>query len=363
MADDRYDGTPVTGDRAVSLLDIGLSSGLAANSILELDVTVNTEATTGIVFDYYGPEDFKYAGLSADSDTLIIGHYKSGQWVVDASTNVAVKDRSDYDFALSLKGTTVSVSLKAAGAKNWQAMVGHVFSAVSVDGAFGLLAKEGMASFDTVTIRTDDPAFQTDDLMASGAPETGAGADSILTRNGLAPIMDEAIDRWEVALEGNDDLAGALHEVNFQILDFDGLTLGRAIGNTVYIDADAAGYGWFVDDTPADDVEFGLPGGNGEFLADSLSDAFGQMDLLTVVMHEMGHVLGYEDLMSEADAGDLMYEMLTSGTRRTETRLAVTSESVDDATAGWLGLGILKNGRSTFSDWHSEWLQRHRLLP
>ena len=34
------------------------------------------------------------------------------------------------------------------------------------------------------------------------------------------------------------------------------MLLGETVGNTILIDRDAAGYGWFVDPTPADDVEF-----------------------------------------------------------------------------------------------------------
>ena len=32
--------------------------------------------------------------------------------------------------------------------------------------------------------------------------------------------------------------------------------LGEAVGKTIFIDRDAAGYGWFVDPTPAADEEF-----------------------------------------------------------------------------------------------------------
>ncbi|MBC2714899.1 MAG: calcium-binding protein [Desulfobacteraceae bacterium] len=159
MADGSYNGIPVGGDLAVSLVDLGLRSGLAANSILDLAATVNTDATTGIVFDYYDSDDFKYAGLSADGDTVIIGHYRSGKWVVEASIDVEIEVGNDYEIALSLKGTTVDLSLKSVGAANWQANVGHVFNAVTVDGAFGLLAKEGAAIFNTLTVKTDDPDF------------------------------------------------------------------------------------------------------------------------------------------------------------------------------------------------------------
>ena len=43
------------------------------------------------------------------------------------------------------------------------------------------------------------------------------------------------------------------------------------------------------------------------------------MDLLTVVMHEMGHVLGLDDTHGSGNVNDLMYESLGSGIRRLPT--------------------------------------------
>jgi hypothetical protein len=43
-------------------------------------------------------------------------------------------------------------------------------------------------------------------------------------------------------------------------------------------------------------------------------DADGRMDLLTVVMHELGHVIGFDDV--DADDADLMSETLDAGTRQ-----------------------------------------------
>jgi hypothetical protein len=46
------------------------------------------------------------------------------------------------------------------------------------------------------------------------------------------------------------------------------------------------------------------------------SPADGRMDLLTVVMHELGHVLGLEDLEQEQSDHELMAEALDAGIRR-----------------------------------------------
>jgi hypothetical protein len=79
--------------------------------------------------------------------------------------------------------------------------------------------------------------------------------------------------------------------------------LGMASGHTIWLDANAAGWGWFVDATPQDDSEFTTPGNPGEQ---------GNMDLLTVLTHEMGHLLGLEH---SAAAGDVMAATLNPGVR------------------------------------------------
>jgi len=350
-----YDVNPGT-QTAMSLIDLGVD-GLNVNSYLELSATVNTEGRAGIVFDRY-EDSFKFVAIDAVTNEVVVGHYTTKKgWVSDAVVSRVIKAGKDYVLGVSLKGTTISVTLDG------QAQTGYVFNATTVDGRFGLLAADGQASFDDVTLKTDDSQFDGYALRAAAAPGVVDHAD-ILSSGELTSLVDAAIARLAQGFDLDVRTVAALsNSVNFEVADLSGLILGWADGDTVLIDDDAVGYGWFVDETPQDDVEFTRPARNGELISKSGSDAFGQMDLLTVIMHELGHVLGYEDLTSEADVGDLMYEVLTSGTRRTRTRLVATSETAYDTTAGWLGLDILKKGRSQFSDWHSDWLQRHQLLP
>jgi len=91
-----------------------------------------------------------------------------------------------------------------------------------------------------------------------------------------------------------------------------GLTFGQT--HTVVISDNAAGYGWFVDPLPLGDTAFVRV--NGTLVAPAGSPAAGSMDLLTVVLHEMGHLAGLPDLNSPADANDLMADMLSPGVRR-----------------------------------------------
>jgi len=82
-------------------------------------------------------------------------------------------------------------------------------------------------------------------LMASSAPEEPPVAESILTCDALAAIVEEAIERWSDSLLVDDSGLALLNDVSFEITDLNGLTLGHATGTTVLIDVDAAGFGWF----------------------------------------------------------------------------------------------------------------------
>ncbi len=76
---------------------------------------------------------------------------------------------------------------------------------------------------------------------------------------------------------------------------------------TITIDDDANGVGWFVDSTPGDSSEFqgvgelGSEGVGEYFQAAPNSSASGKYDLLTAILHEMGHTLGIINGYSEFD--------------------------------------------------------------
>ena len=123
------------------------------------------------------------------------------------------------------------------------------------------------------------------------------GAMNRLFTDGVAPSL---IYRLETLSYGVGQLpAGYLAESNMQT-------------GIVIFSPNAAGYGWYVDPTPQGDGEYdsgiALPG----------SMAAGRMDLLTVILHEMGHFDGWTELDPQSHPGALMDLTLGTGMRRVQ---------------------------------------------
>ena len=97
-------------------------------------------------------------------------------------------------------------------------------------------------------------------------------------------------------------------------LTFKELPEGRAAQtdgeHTISLSPDAAGQGWFVDTTPLLHEEYAMNGHHGT--ADSGNAARG-LDALTVLIHELGHILGLND---NRMVHNIMNERLPQGVRR-----------------------------------------------
>jgi hypothetical protein len=117
-------------------------------------------------------------------------------------------------------------------------------------------------------------------LTLDGTPTVGGAT---LTQDQLAPVVSAAIDYW--AAQGVDAQSlNQLKQTDVLIGDLGGTSLGMTIGEAdgliVKIDDDAAGYGW----------------------SSSLNTVNpNQVDLLSTLTHEFGHILGFDhDDMGEA---------------------------------------------------------------
>jgi hypothetical protein len=154
-----------------------------------------------------------------------------------------------------------------------------------------------------------DPATSQNLRLAVDAA-AAAGAAAALAAEQLAPLVDEAVEQLQTVI--GEDVSEVLEEVVFEIVDLPGDVLGRQLDESlVQIDVNAAGIGWFVDTTPWDDAEFVRAGNPYESTAVNGTPAAGRVDLWTTVLHELGHVLGYDHT-----AVGIMEDTLAPGTRR-----------------------------------------------
>ena len=137
--------------------------------------------------------------------------------------------------------------------------------------------------------------------------------DGVVSQDELNLIVAAAIQRWSDAGLTPDQLA-AMRAVEVTVSDMMGLYVGASSAGQVHIDSDAAGYGWFVDSTPDGDSEF--DGSGSRLIAAPGGPADHRIDLLTVVMHELGHQIGLDDTYAAGNFAELMYGYVNPGERR-----------------------------------------------
>jgi len=88
----------------------------------------------------------------------------------------------------------------------------------------------------------------------------------------------------------------------------------------------SSGYCWFIDDTPWEDGEFTVELLGNERSAQPGSEAGVSIDLLTAVMHELGHVVG----LSDTDDHSIMHGTLGPGIRRTLDETWVNTSGLNE---------------------------------
>ena len=169
-----------------------------------------------------------------------------------------------------------------------------------------------------------------------------------LTQEQLTSLVATARQRW-TATGLTADQETLLDTLTFEVANLDGLRLGEADGRHIRVDADAGGSGWFVG---ASDTHFDLVSSPTRLYTRPTAAPAGRLDLLTAILHEMGHVLGLEDSYLQQDRDSLMYGFLTTGERRLPTvnqALGAVPHEHDSAPhflTGSINIGVLPPGKS-----------------
>jgi Ca2+-binding RTX toxin-like protein len=136
-----------------------------------------------------------------------------------------------------------------------------------------------------------------------------------VTQAEVKSLLPAAIDAWQAAGLDNADVR-KLENVTIQVGNLGTSILGLEASGAIMINQTAAGFNWYVAAGTASNQAFGLAGPSVGYVAGLGSPAADDVDLLTVLEHELGHVIGLAD---NNQAGDLMDITLGFGVRRTPT--------------------------------------------
>jgi hypothetical protein len=261
------------------------------------------------------------------TQTVVFGIRHSGGPTITSTNNLTVTHTGGGSFNVTATGSPTLSVASATPLPSGATFSGGVLNIPAGAVAVGVyhiyfVATNGQGSFtQPFTINVTNPQ------LLSGPANTNPKAPA-LTQTQLAPIVTAAIQRWlQAGITASQ--ASLLRSTSITIADLSAVgELGDTTANgRILIDATADGDGWFVDPNPLSDSAFTAVRGSNQLVARS-GPAATSADLLTVVMHEMGHILGLPDLDPALYPDRLMTETLSVGIRRLPSRIDVPGPGV-----------------------------------
>ncbi|WP_185962187.1 hypothetical protein [Palleronia caenipelagi] len=264
-------GSAGASEPAVQTVELGV--GLKSSSVLEMEVDLSTAGSSGFIFDRYGPDDYKFIALDTANDAVILGHATAGDGrVTDASFAVPLDAGLTHHLQITLQGAGATIRVDGVIVAEYE------FNLALVDGGFGVIVFDGSATFDNLRVATDDDAFNAAMVLSAQSARLVTSDETVepLDAGQVEALYDAALEDWaESGLVTQGQIA-ALADVELIVTVLEGASVARATeGGQILLDVTAAGAGWFLDWTPETDDDLGSG-----------------VDMLTVLRHEIGHLLG-----------------------------------------------------------------------
>ena len=127
--------------------------------------TAGWNANAYIIFDYFSPTNFKFAGINVSTNKYEMGYRDASGWHVVRQTSVQVKPDQYYNLVVAVNGTAVTVMVNGAAAFEF------VFPAQIVDGQpvplnkglIGMGSQGARGTFDNVAVQVLKPQMTLDE--------------------------------------------------------------------------------------------------------------------------------------------------------------------------------------------------------
>ncbi len=305
------DGNTGTGNTTSRFLDIDSEASATVNATVTSNNFTNIHGSAGQSIDF--ASETVTASLCAN----VSGNTLSPNTITlnEAAGNMTVTQASAAAVAAANGGATVTV------------LGTPTFGSPACAQPMNLVSTSKGSESMTMS---SAPDATPDILFAERNEGPGDHNVSQLSPAALSMIVQTAISKWQDAGVSASGLA-RLHAATFEVADLPEGQLASSNSGRIVIDMTGAGYGWFYDVSPGDDLEFELPVLNRQREALETSSAVKQMDLLTVVMRQLGSLLRSEK-RGFRDAW-LMQNTLAPGVRRAPASTRTVSQAAPDADA------------------------------
>ena len=274
----------------------------------------------------FGAVSFIPDKLSQTRATVPGQSYIVSYWLAHDATN------AENDFQVSWGGTVIQ-DLNNVSAFDW---TNYTFTETATSSSTilqfaGYEVPAWFAVDDVSVLGSNQPQF------FAGTPQAPTIDTPILTEGQLQPVVSRAIAN----LAGAGYNVSSLSQVQVHLANLPNDLLGWTSQNTIWIDQTAQGYGWYTDVSTSSAAAFTQIAGPNETQALPGSPAYGHVDLLTVVTHELGHVLGFASVAAGILGHDWMTATLGMGVRRSPDAVATpAAPGVTPPTGGAARVGV-----------------------